>query len=204
MTNSKEVNNMIVKYTNSCNKELLNGLIEGYPISKEEAPFELILNETYIVYGMILVGEIMWYYLAKNADRILFGKYPSPLFEVLDGRLSKYWVFSFICGEDAKTSRSIIAFPKWSNDPDFEMRFKKGDSTAVELFKIYKNLIDLEYPDDAIYKLAQIVDDECLLCNDCKTTWRSKGLEGMVSCPMCAIVMHNPRYIPCVQKSLLE
>ena len=190
---------MIVKYKNDCDKALMNQLLSDHPILREDQGFDPVLNETYRVYGMILIGDIMWYYLAKQATEILLAKLPCLLFEIMDGRLSKYWIYSFTCGVDAASSRSMIAFPKWAKDPDYERRLRAGNLEDAEVFKTYRNLMDLEYPDETVYKKARVIDDECLFCNECRGTWRSKGAEGMVCCPMCLTVMHNPRYVPRIQ-----
>ena len=191
---------MLVKFTNACNPSLLEKLVCSHSITKEDQPFDLILNQSYTVYGMILIGDIMWYYLAKDTDSILIGKYPSPLFEILEGGLSKYWMFSSTKGVDGKTPRSILAFPKWANDPDFELQLKKNDIQALELFKKYKELMDLEYVDVAILGRVKEIGDTYLVCGHCSTKWYSVGIEAQVRCPKCEMLMYNPKYRPRTQK----
>jgi len=188
---------MLVKYTNSCPKTLLDQLITGHSIAKEDQPFDLYLDESYTVYGMILIGDIMWYYLATNIDPIILSKYPSPLFEILDGKLSKYWICSSTYTE---TPRSIFAFPKWANDPNFELKLRNKNKQELDLLKVYKELMDMEFYDLKISGLARRIDHEYLGCLHCETKWHSIGIEAQVRCPGCGIVMHNPRYRPITQE----
>lgn len=166
---------------------------DGTSFSKE-TNFYLNVGEKYTVYGMTIYMGYVWYYIC---DR-LYSYYPSwkpcPLFEVIEGDLSIYWVFNFFMDSNPQYSQTIWAFPEWANDEYYYDQLTDGKEEQVKIFKGYKELMDLEFPDtDCPYK-AEIIDDKWLLCPICIDAWQSSDLSGMVRCDKCSTMMNNPRY----------
>ena len=55
--------------------------------------------------------------------------------------------------------------------------------------------MDLEFPDSSIIEIAQIIDDEWLMCSFCIDAWQCKNeIDALVKCPKCNKVLNNPRY----------
>jgi hypothetical protein len=109
----------------------------------EDTKFPLKLNKEYQVYGFTLFLGHVWYYLCDEHFTYYPRWNPSPLFEVTDGRMSKYWVFGYDRG--GSKHRMIVAFPEWANDPYYYDKLSDGEKSAVEIFRHYKRLMDLEF-----------------------------------------------------------
>ena len=55
--------------------------------------------------------------------------------------------------------------------------------------------MDLEFPDSSISEVAQIGDDEWLICQQCFDAWQSTNyVDALVKCPTCQKIYNNPRY----------
>jgi len=127
--------------------------LEPYSTLKREKIFSgITIGRVYIVYGFTIVKDFVWYYLCDDnyseRDYMPFPLwYPSPLFEIIDRRLSKYWEFDAQPGERCESpSGVIVAFPEWAKDPFYYDRLTDGFEPEIALFRKYKKLIDAEYP----------------------------------------------------------
>lgn len=161
-----------------------------------ESEFYLDLEKEYIVYGMTIRDGCFWYYVCDRLFSYFPRWKPSFFFEVSDPRLSRYWVYSNKKLEDYLKSYPIITFPEWaSNHPDFYDKLSDGNEKEVMIFKSYKELMDLEFPDPSISKIAQIGDAEWLICPYCSEAWQyGADLDALVKCPICLNLSNNPRY----------
>jgi hypothetical protein len=112
---------------------------------REDTKFAVELNKEYQVYGFTLFLGHIWYYLCDEHFTYYPRWNPAPLFEVTDGRLSKYWVFGYDRG--VSKPRVIVAFPEWANDPYYYDKLSDGQKAAVEVFRNYKRLLDTEFSD---------------------------------------------------------
>jgi len=164
--------------------------------SKGNSNFYININETYIVYGMTLKDGNIWYYLCDLMFTYFPRWKPSLFFEVVDPRISRYWIYSFNKLVDYIQAYPIITFPEWANNhPDFYDKLTDGEEREVEIFKNYKELMDLEFADSSILEAAQIGDDQWLICPKCKDAWQnSDNRDALVKCPKCSTIFNNPRY----------
>lgn len=164
----------------------------------ENKQFDVDIGKEYIVYGMTLYMSYVWYYLCHENYIYYPFWHPSPLFDVVDNRLSKYWIFSFERGKDKHTTYTNWVYPEWANDPYYYDKLTDGDEEEVEIFRRYKKLMDVEFPDASVSeKYTAIVGKEkgWLLCPECLEAWQQTSNDGMVFCPRCKIFLHNPLYI---------
>ncbi len=140
------------------------------------------------------VGYI-WYYICDE-DCTYFPIWnPAPLFQVVDGKMSKYWTYAFYPDTDYYRTETIWAYPEWAKNPyRYYDRLSDGEDEEVEIFKKYKALMDVEFPNPSILDRATILDDAWLMCSYCIDAWESISNDGMVICPTCHRMMHNPRY----------
>ena len=177
------------------NKVLLlpDEIKKNYSISYPE--FSVLVGKEYVVYGMTLNLGYIWYYLCdEHFDYYPVWK-PSSFFEVVDSRLSRYWIYSYQVHPDIETY-PVIAFPEWANNLDYYDKLTDGDDPEVAIFKTYKELMDLEFPDSSISKAAQIGDAEWLICPLCWEPWQnSEDIDALVRCPKCQKILNNPRYL---------
>lgn len=157
----------------------------------EEAQF-LSTGIQYTVYGIIFYQNKLLYYIC---DRV-YNDFPiaktSDLFEILDARLSRFWIFGFLEGYERYP---VWMFPEWINEPYFQDKITDWEEREVQIFQAYREAMDLEFPNSFISEKAQIGNDEWLICPICIDAWESKTcIDGMVRCANCRKVLHNPRY----------
>jgi hypothetical protein len=70
---------------------------------------------------------------------------PSPLFKIIDPRLSKYWVLEYTPGGRCESmSGIIVAYPEWASDPWYYDSLSDNCEREVQIFEKYRKLIDEE------------------------------------------------------------
>lgn len=185
---------MLIKCMHNTGKDLPTDCLVPNSGFGVDADYQIVKNKNYVVYGMTLFSGYIWYFLFTESETYYPISYPSPLFKVVDGRLSKYWLYSFENAEKRESLRYIWAFPEWANDPYYYDRLTDGEIDDIKIFQMYKHLMDVEFPNPDVLEKAKILDDEWLLCPNCIDGWKSNTLDGMVICPQCKTIMHNPRY----------
>jgi hypothetical protein len=158
--------------------------------------FSVFPGNEYIVYSVGILYDFVWYCILDE-DRTFYPMWnPEMLFEITDKRLSRYWVFSLDNGKDKKDP--FLSFPEWANNPYFYEELLDGDSSDSNaiIFRKYKELMDLEFPNPLISDTAEIGDREWLICPKCIDAWNSEcNLDALVRCPKCNTIFNNPRYI---------
>ena len=156
--------------------------------------FPLIIEKEYTVYGITLYLGYVWYYL-QDEDYTYYPRWnPSPLFDVVDGRISRYWRYGYCSGKIRDEVNVIFAFKKWVNDPYYYDGLTDGEKTEVAIFKRYKELMDVEFPDRSISRTASDLADGWVMCPDCDEAWQATSSDGMLRCPKCSVLLHNPLY----------
>ena len=160
---------------------------------KQNLIYEFLdIEKEYNVYGMIINRGQIWYYICDRVHDLFPIARPAHLFEIIDNRLSRYWVFGIIEGFEKYPS---WIFPEWINEPYFQDNLTDGEKREVAVFKSYKELMDLEFPESSIAELAQIGDNEWLICPACLDAWQyCSDKDALVRCPKCLKILNNPRY----------
>lgn len=114
----------------------------------EDTDLSITLGSTYVVYAITFELCYPWYYICDDAyDNIHVAYpiwYPAPLFDLVDGGLSRHWEWNYFLARSGKEYQSIIAFPEWARDPGFYDRLTDLEDEAVSVFGRYKRLIDEE------------------------------------------------------------
>ena len=100
-------------------------------IQLSDGQLDLDIGEEYQVYGVVFRDNSPWYYICSDLDSLSLSPYPFELFEISDARLPSYWRFS---------SRGVVAFEEWANDPTFLERLIDNDPVAMEIFKRYRDV----------------------------------------------------------------
>jgi uncharacterized CHY-type Zn-finger protein len=63
------------------------------------------------------------------------------------------------------------------------------------LFKTYIKLMVLEFPDEQVKEIAEVLDSEWLLCSACHDAWESTEFkDALVCCTNCGKLFNNLRY----------
>lgn len=118
---------------------------EPYAALNEHTEFAITPGNTYIVYGITISENYAWYYLCDDGFTYYPIWHPSPLFTIVDPRLSRYWEFEYTpSGRCESMSGIIVAYPEWARDPRYYDRLSDNDEAAVKVFEKYRKLIDEE------------------------------------------------------------
>lgn len=187
---------MKIKCVENKIKSLPTELQENY--NRSEETLSLFLNKEYTVYGMYVNEGITWYLICDRSTDDYPLSYPSMLFEISNPQLSRYWIFNF--GKSIRSGSTVDpvwVFPEWANDYyNFYDKLTDWEETEAKIFKEYKELMDVEFPDNSISEKAEILDKEWVMCPMCIDAWHSPDASnGMIQCPKCKKFMHNPRYV---------
>ncbi|PJD94838.1 MAG: hypothetical protein CK425_10570 [Parachlamydia sp.] len=138
---------------------------------------------------MVFIDGYIWYCICDEHYTEYPTWKPSPLFEVIDGRMSKYWVYA--C--DKESYEAIWAYPEWANAPHYFHFLNDSEKDYVGHFKHYKKLVDEEFPYLSVEKKADAPWLICPLCIDIYA-WELNSPDAMITCSNCKRVFHNPRY----------
>lgn len=160
----------------------------------KETEFPLVVGKDYVVYGITLHLGYVWYYLEDEHYAYYPVWNPSPLFEATDGKISKYWRYGYHADRNRDEVNVIFAFKEWVDDPYYYDKLTDGEEEAVMVFRHYKKLMDVEFPDWSISKTASDLGDGWVMCPDCQEAWQTASFDGMLRCPKCSVLLHNPLY----------
>ncbi len=107
--------------------------------------FSLVVGKQYVVYGITCYLGHLWYYICDEDDLFYPVWKPSPLFKIVDSRLSSFWRIGMYTVASREVGVPIIAFDEWVSDPLFYDKLTDVDKNAVSVFKKYKQLMDEEF-----------------------------------------------------------
>lgn len=159
----------------------------------KEYEFPLLIGKSYIVYGMNLWDGRIGYLIMGEARK--FPDWlPSELFEIGDGKLSRYWHYGVNLDNLDNTIDSIWGYKELANHSGHFDKLVDRDRTALATFMHYKELMDLEFPDPLISDSADGLEENWLFCPKCTNAWETHSLDAMVKCPNCESILKNPRY----------
>jgi hypothetical protein len=160
----------------------------------KRSEIELDENKEYQVYGICFFEKNICMYLLPDK----YGKpfwYPDEFFEIIDNKLSSLWYFKKYKKNPKIYSDWIVwGYYEIVNDIDHSDNLMERESKDMQIFYKRKKEMDLEFPDDSIKEKATIVDYNWLMCPICIDAWENTSIFGMVECPKCKTIMHNPRY----------
>ncbi|HVX00127.1 MAG TPA: hypothetical protein VHA52_06820 [Candidatus Babeliaceae bacterium] len=197
---------MKIKCIEDTGKSLPEDLFEPGSGYNKQTRFYLELEKLYTVYGMTTNLGYVWYYICDENFTDYPRWHPPQLFEVADNRISQYWIFSFERGYSRNTTSSNWLYPEWSIDPyDYYDKLSDGCKKQVETFFFYKELMGLEFPDISIPKTQTVLignEPGWLICYLCYEAWICNSQFGMIRCPECKNLLHNPFYIETVTFSI--
>lgn len=106
--------------------------------------FALEVGKSYVVYALAFLWGYPWYYLCDESFSFYPVWHPSPLFKVVNPRVSAFWVFGCIVGKSAEETHVIMAYPEWVMDPLHYDRLTSGEDADRRIFERYRILIDNE------------------------------------------------------------
>jgi hypothetical protein len=112
-----------------------------------EAVLDLEVGQEYLVYAISTDTQDVAYYTCGSHYSYYPRWYPASLFEVIDGRPSRYWVCSTQVDAKARGAHLLLTFPEWATRAGtFYWNLTEKDTGAVQAWEKYKQLIEEEFP----------------------------------------------------------
>ncbi|MBA3817051.1 MAG: hypothetical protein H0X29_11150, partial [Parachlamydiaceae bacterium] len=107
------------------------------------------IGKEYVVYGLLQFGDYIKF--CVNEETIC--SYPTwslyPFFEIINPLASRYWLCS-IKNKNKDQKGLAIGFPELINDDSFYNNLTDGEEEEVRIFRYWKALMDLEFPNNVI------------------------------------------------------
>src|SRR5574342_425199 len=119
----------------------------------EKSYDRLIIGKEYVVYAITEMHEFIWYSLCDENYNYYPMWFPFSIFEITDQRLSRYWIFSLrerLSRTDTIVFSPFLAYSEWSLQDDYYDNLTDGEEREVKIFKKYKELMELEFPNPVI------------------------------------------------------
>jgi len=121
----------------------------GVVRAREE--YAISVGREYVVYAITVADGHIWFYIVDDDQHPWPLWHPGPLFEIVDRRISKHWVFGYQPTKDDILTGSAVpgaefAFPEWIDEPMFLERLTDNESREAEIFARYKSMMDTEFP----------------------------------------------------------
>lgn len=142
----------------------------------------LTVDRSYIVYGLKHIdGHVR--FLLVNDSNTYPNLFPSELFDIVDDRISKYWIGypHNVYSPSYVPPDVVISFAE-AQRPFFFDNLLDDEESASQRFKAMRRKMDLEFP-DATLKTASIMEKNWIVCAYCEEVWESSSADGIVVCP---------------------
>ncbi len=180
-----------------------NQLTEISPFARQglrECPVEP--GRGYTVYGMSLDSSSgIDYFVSEEFPYCI----PAELCEVVDGRIPRCWIYNQnIIKMRVPSPHLLLAanwgYPEYASVPDHYPGVVDGHPQHIAIFRRWKEIMDMEYPNPDVALTAGPLEGNWLQCPACLDAWESTSRDGMVRCPACKAVQRNPRYVNWAQR----
>jgi hypothetical protein len=155
----------------------------------------LTITQTYVVYAKMIKKTTPWYYIADDSysDIEFPVAYPDVFFTIIDHRTSKCWLSSQKMDGGGNETK-LSTFSDWACDELFYERLVDWNRHENEIFKRYKEFMDLEFPDPLRYKPILYLDGNWCQCGRCENIWQNHPKSGMLRCPQCRSIWIDPHW----------
>jgi hypothetical protein len=116
--------------------------ITGYD-SKAELPIEI--GQQSLVYGIATIKKSPWYLVdVKFLKYPMY--YPSHIFKILDGRISKYWIIKEFYDDDDNGNKGLnISFKELVENEYFYGELLEDNQLNLHVWKKYQKLMKNEF-----------------------------------------------------------
>jgi len=150
-------------------------------------PLKELTGDYYIVFSVKL-GNIIEYGLDLEPEGSLPLFYHSDLFEIIDDRISRYWVFSpKLLDTASHNARSaMLTISAWAHNRMFFDQLVNSDETTWNTWRKYKSMMEMEFATPNIKRKAENVGEGWVLCAECANAWKADSdNHEIVKCPSC-------------------
>lgn len=163
-----------------------------------ESQYHLVSGKEYYVYGIHFdEGDISYEILVNIIDTYTI-EVSANYFEVLDNRLSQFFVLGSSSTKNHMNDPNakqvpFISFKEWADDKYFFEKLVDGDKETQNIFNQYKELLELEYRNLSVTQIANYIGENWVQCPACSEAWELDypTLE-MCKCTKCETVLLNP------------
>jgi hypothetical protein len=130
--------------------------------------------------------------------------YDSTEFEVLDPRLSRWFVAVPMLSESdpAKHDGLRVGISEFVADEDKRYKLLDGNVELLKRFRQWRDLLALEFPDPTDAQVAVLVADGWVQCPTCANVWEARRDLGRAVCPECRCVANNGSYLSPLEPGL--
>jgi hypothetical protein len=108
-----------------------------------DADYRVTSGKEYLVYAIAFRRGQVWYYLIDDNELWYPRNLPAPLFEITDGRVSRFWKVNFTPGNPDHDM--LLAFPEWDSNDLFYGRLTDRVPVEVAVFGGIKSKMDEEF-----------------------------------------------------------
>lgn len=105
--------------------------------------FPVTVGQDYVVFAMTTYLGGMWIYIADDQFSYYPVWRPTPLFEIVDGRISKTWRVGLQGPEGHR--EWVLAYREWAEDPLYYERLVNRDEMILRSFLFHKKLLEDEF-----------------------------------------------------------
>lgn len=156
--------------------------------------FYLTYGKSYIIYGIEFTKEgFSNFLLVDDTDVYYLNIYPSEFFEIIDTRISKYWVGTNCSNYPINDiiPPSTISFKEIVTNNYFLGSLLNGEYDSQQIFLEYKKNIECEFPCEDL-KTAEIFGEKWVVCSYCGEIWECNSNDGIIICPRNFEKNNNP------------
>jgi hypothetical protein len=109
---------------------------------QDDYAFRISIGEQYTVYAVSVFHGLLWYCICDDGYVYYPAWTPAELFEIEDGRVSRYWN---LAANTTSEAICTLAFPEWLQDEcSYYDDLLENLDSATEIWNRYKTLIDEE------------------------------------------------------------
>lgn len=160
----------------------------------EAGPNEAVpLGALSVVYAMHIGREVPLLFLGPVWPYL----YPLGDFEIVDPRLSRYWVFTMresTLAAARATMEFVFGYPDYVCDREHALALVERQRDAVATFESVRQHMDLEHALPTVELKAQDLGGGWVLCARCSDAWQiENSINELARCPTCRTVQRLPQ-----------
>ena len=112
--------------------------------------------------------------------------------DIIDNRLSKYWVYGNHDSDNTEPCKLVLSFPEWANNSYFYQELVEGTGKSGEQFRAIKKTIENEYAERGLTAIAETLQDRWVQCPNCFDSWENFQIAEVINCPKCKSRLLKP------------
>ena len=163
-------------------RRIANVTPDGVPIGAVHVVAEIFVDVRKAGSPLTYLLDASWPYDYESTD-----------FEILDPRLSRWFVAS-PWSDPMRPDVTVgvrICLPEFFLDHEMTYKLYDGDEAACELFETWLRKLELEFPDPTSDRVAIPLTEGWVQCPSCFDAWQPDPSYGRSDCPSCDSISNN-------------